>query len=267
MMKYDIVDRMRSGERISIGMVHTLPLPGSYRGQYSMEEIIDRAVADAQALENAGFDAIIVENLNDGPHEDGSMDVRKVAALARICTKVRESVRIPIGIDSCGEQTAGFGIGIVTGISFIRLSYMVDIRVGARGIILPNGGNAVMLRRRLGADEIRIFADIQVKHTYPLLDSISLEESAKWAISNMADALIVTGAETGRAASIEDLKKVKHISTVPVVAGSGVTAENVAEQYAACDGAIIGSSLKRSRNVMDPIDAELAKEFMRAVGK
>lgn len=266
-MKPNIVDRMQAGEKISIGMVHTLPLPGSYRGHYSMDEIIDRAVADARALEDAGFDAIIVENLNDGPHEDGSMDARKIAALTRVCAKVRENVKIPMGIDSCGEQTAGFGIGIVSGISFIRLSYMVDVRVGARGVILPNGGNAVMLRRRLNAEEIKIFADIQVKHTYPLLNNISLEESAKWAISNMADALIVTGAETGRAASLEDLMKVKRVSKIPVVAGSGVTAENVDQQYAVCDGAIIGSSLKLSRDVMDPIDPELANAFMRAARK
>lgn len=263
----NIVDRMKAGEKISIGMVHTLPLPGSYRGKYTMEEIVERAVSDARILEAAGFDAIVVENLNDGPYEDGSMDARKTAALAVVCSKVRESVKIPIGIDSCGEQTAGFGIGCVTGISFIRLSYMVDVRVGARGIVLPNAGNAVMLRRRLNAEEIKIFADIQVKHTYPLLDCIPLEESAKWAISNMADALIVTGAETGRAASLADLEKVKRVSSIPVIAGSGVTAQNVAEQYAVCDGAIIGSSLKVTHNVMDPIDEKLAREFMLAVGK
>ena len=63
----NIVDRMKAGEKISIGMVHTLPLPGSYRGKYTMEEIVERAVSDARILEAAGFDAIVVENLNDGP--------------------------------------------------------------------------------------------------------------------------------------------------------------------------------------------------------
>lgn len=261
----NIVERMQAGEKISIGMVHTLPLPGSYRSKDSLEAVEQRAVADAVALEKAGFDAVIVENLNDGPYEDGCMDARKIAALTRVCLRVRDAVSIPIGIDSCGEQTAGFGIGSATGVSFIRMSYMVDIRVGARGIIMPNAGNVIMLRKRLNAEDIKIFADIQVKHTYPLLDCIPLEESAKWAISNMADALIVTGAETGKAASLDDLLRVKRISSIPVVAGSGVTAENVKDQYQVCDGAIVGSSLKATHNVADPIDAELARRFMNAV--
>jgi membrane complex biogenesis BtpA family protein len=264
-MTRDIVDLMNSGKKVSIGMVHTLPLPGSYRGVYSMDEIIRCAVKDARALEDAGFDAVIVENLNDGPYEDGAMDTRKIAALSRVCSKVRDAISLPIGIDSCGDQLAGFGIGCVNGVTFIRLSYMVDLRVGAKGIVMPNAGNAVMLRRRLGAEDIRILADIQVKHTYPVFKDIGLEESAGWAMANMADALIVTGSETGKAASLEDLKRVKRIAKVPVIAGSGVDQSNVGLQYAVCDGSIVGTSLKATRNVADPIDAGLAQAFMKAV--
>lgn len=263
----DIVKRMQDEQRMSIGMVHTLPLPGSFRHTEDIDIIVDRAVEDAIRLERAGFDAIIVENVNDGPHEDRPMSFQKVAALTKICTKVRDAVKIPIGIDACGDPIAGFHIGSMTGITFIRIPYFVDIRISLRGMIMPNGASAVMERKRLGCEQIKIFADIQVKHTYPLVDSISLAESARWAVSSGADALIVTGTETGAETSLDDLKAVRDAVSIPIVAGSGVTQENVREQYVACNGAIIGSALKRDKSLMNPIEETLAGSFIDALGK
>ena len=45
-----------------IGMVHLSPLPGAPAWGGSMESVFDRAVTDAEALESAGFDGVIVEN-------------------------------------------------------------------------------------------------------------------------------------------------------------------------------------------------------------
>ena len=44
-----------------IGMVHCLPLPGSFGYGGDMEKILSQAVQDAQTLEKAGVDAVIVE--------------------------------------------------------------------------------------------------------------------------------------------------------------------------------------------------------------
>ena len=262
----DVVTLMRQGRKVSIGMVHTLPLPGACRCATTLDETVARAVADATALERAGFDAVMVENLHDGPYADGSMDYQKVAALTKVCVRVRDAVGIPVGIDACGDPIAGFGIGSAAGLSFLRMPYFVDIRIGARGLCLPDAGNAVMARKRLNAEHIRILADIQVKHTYPLTEAIPLEESARWAVANLADALIVTGAETGVAASLDDLARVKRVSSVPVIAGSGVNSGNVRQQYAVCDGAIVGTALKRGGNTLEPIDGALAEAFVRASG-
>lgn len=261
----DIVERMKQGERVSIGMVHTLPLPGSFRHRRGIDEIADRAVQDAVCLERAGFDAVLVENVNDGPYEDAPISWQKVAALAKICTRVRDAVKIPVGIDTCGEPVAGLHIGSITGVTFIRIPYFVDLRVSSRGLMLPAAGRAVLERKRLDCGNICIFADIQVKHTYPLIEGVSLSESARWAQSCGADAIIVTGTGTGTETSPDDLLQVKGTVALPVVAGSGVSAENAREQYAVCDGAIVGSALKRDKNLMNPIEQNLAKQFIQAV--
>ncbi len=260
----NIVERMRNGEKLSIGMVHTLPLPGSFRAEADIETIVKRAVADAVTLERAGFDAVVVENVNDAPYDDNPMTWLRVAALTRVCAEVRRAVSIPMGIDACGDQRAGFDIAAVTGASFIRLSYLVDLRISARGLCEPCSGAAVLHRRAVGAQDVAMFADIQVKHTYPLLPEIPLEMSARWAVAAGADALIVTGAETGAQASTDELARTAKAAGVPVVAGSGVSPQNVKEQYAVCSGAIIGSSLKRGGSLMNPIDEELARAFISA---
>lgn len=171
---------------------------------------------------------------------------------------------VPVGIDACGDQLAGFDIGSMTGISFLRLSNLVDVRVTSRGITTPCGGEAVAHRRRIGAEHIRIFADIHLKHTYPVFPEVTLETSARWAAAAGADVIIVTGAETGGETSLEDLRRVKAAVSIPVVAGSGVDARNVQEQYAVCDGAIIGSALKRDKKLSNPIDLQLAEAFVKA---
>lgn len=254
---------MRRGQRVSIGMAHTLPLPGTLLYKEPIEKIIRRAVQDAKCLEAAGFDAVIVENVNDAPF-DTPITRTQVAALALICAEVRAAVALPLGIDSCNDALAGFEIGALTGVSFIRVPYFVDTRVGQYGVINPNGAGAVMLRHRLGLGDIKIFADVQVKHTFGLNDGIPLEESAKWAEAMGADALIVTGVTTGAEAPIESLRRVKGATRLPVVAGSGVNAGNVGEQYAVCDGAIVGTALKINGDLMGATEPEMAAEFILA---
>jgi len=260
----NIIERMQKGEKISIGMVHTLPLPGSFHEGHTLEEVINRAVSDARILAEAGFDALIVENVSDGPFSSMGISVRQLVSLALVTQKVREAVGIAVGIDVCGKQEAGIEIAsILKGVDFVRFSSLVDVRIGSTGITEPNGADALWLRKLIKAEHVKILADIQVKHTYPLQENIPIEDSAVWAITTGCDGIIVTGISTGQETSVETMKRVKRVSTVPVIAGSGVSAKNVEEQYSVCDGAIIGSCLKREGNLLNPIDPELADLFIR----
>lgn len=264
----NIVERMKQGEKISIGMVHTLPLPGTYENSCGMEKIISRAVADAVTLEEAGFDALIVENVNDAPYSKEGMTVQQIAAMAIITKKVREAVSIDVGIDACGNQIAGIEIAnIVGGVSFVRIPAFVDVRVGMTGIDLPNGAEAVLKRMAVHAEQVQIFADIQVKHTYGLCEAISIEQSAAWAVAGHADTIIVTGITTGAETPLETISRVKKVVNIPVVVGSGASVKNVGEQYQICDGAIVGSCLKENGNLRNPVVAGRAAEFIAAAKK
>ncbi len=262
----NIVERMSRGEKVSIGMVHTLPLPGTYQNTCGMAEIIERAVADAKTLERAGFEALIVENVNDGPFGGKGMSTQQIAAMAVITRKVREAVSIDVGIDACGDSIAGVEIANIVGdVSFVRIPAYVDVRVSMTGIDIPNGGKAVLRRKEIGAEQVKIFADVQVKHTYPLCHEISIEQSTAWAGANFADAIIVTGVTTGAETPLETIRRVKAVTKLPVVVGSGTKLQNVAEQYRCCDGAIIGSSLKENGDLLNPVDYQKAVELIAEI--
>ena len=70
----------------------------------------------------------------------------------------------------------------------------------------------------------------------------------------MADGVIVTGAHTGSATDVQDLRSVQDKISLPVLVGSGVTSTNISD-YQDADGLIIGSEFKKDgfwRNELDP---------------
>ena len=52
---------LTGGRKLLIGMIHCLPLPGTYGATATIDEVIARAVSDAKALERVGFDAVMIE--------------------------------------------------------------------------------------------------------------------------------------------------------------------------------------------------------------
>ena len=50
-----------------VGMLHCPPLPGAPRNTLSMDEILYRIRGDAEALIDAGFHGLMVENFGDVP--------------------------------------------------------------------------------------------------------------------------------------------------------------------------------------------------------
>jgi predicted TIM-barrel enzyme len=102
-----------------------------------------------------------------------------------------------------------------------------------------------------------------VKHASPL-GQFSLEEAAQNAIKRgRADAVILSGKETGKLISIEKLKKFVQKSHIKPLLGSGITFENLESVFPYISGAIVGSSLKfDTKNLHSPIDLEKATKLM-----
>lgn len=259
-----IIERMKEKTGVLIGMVHCLPLPGAMNFGGSMDAIVDKAVADAQKLEEAGFDAVLVEATMDKPM-GMTRGPLQLAAMGVICGAVHRAVSIPMGVSymtpDCKDM---FSLARVSGADFVRISAFVDTVRFPAGIVQPCAVRAWEVRRDGGMQDIAILADIQVKHAEMVYPQTTLEQSAYFAQAQGADAIVVTGNATGEETSLETIRRVVRVSRIPVVAGSGVSTGNVQAQMELARGFIVGSSIKKDGNLFAPVDPELARELAKA---
>ena len=133
------------------------------------------------------------------------------------------------------------------------------------GIVKPCARELQRYRKLLGAENIALLCDIQTKHTFMLSSAISIEESALMATECGADALIITGAHTGSASPLETIRRVREVTKLPLIAGSGVNAQNAADQLSLVEAAIVGSAMKPHGKAEEPIDEALAAKLMQSV--
>ena len=253
-------------ERALIGMVHLSPLPGSPRWAGSMSAVIDRALADAGALADNGFDALLLENFGDVPFAPGRVEAATVAAMAVVADHVGRAVpRLPLGVNVLkSDARAALAIATAVGARFIRVNVHAAAVVADQGIVQTDAYHTLRDRRLLGAD-VRIFADVQGKHAVPL-GAIDLEQHARDLVHRgLADALIVSGRATGEPTPLGDLKRVRDaVPGVAMLVGSGVTPETAAELLSVADALVVGSWLKRDGDVRNPIDPARVRRLVQA---
>ena len=195
---------LTGGRKLLIGMIHCLPLPGTYGATATIDEVIARAVSDAKALERVGFDAVMIENedLCLEPH----MTKVQFSAISMVAQAVRSAVKLPLGLCCSGlNYEEALSIAKVVGGDFIRTPIFVDTVMNYNGIMTPCSGKIIRYRREISAEHVKIFADVQVKHYYMVNPEVDIATSAKWAQHQGADAVIVTGCSTGTETASSDL--------------------------------------------------------------
>ena len=138
--------------------------------------------------------------------------------------------------------------------------------VADEGIIDSCAAELLRYRKQIGAGKIQVWADIKKKHSsHAITADISLGETAHAAEFMRADALIVTGPVTGRPPPPTDILEARQHTGLPVVLGSGMDADNIAEFLPAADGFIVGSAFKRGGHWRNPVDAARVRAFMKKI--
>jgi uncharacterized protein len=235
-----IVDLLRA--KPLFGMIHLPPLPGSPKQTLSLDELVAFALDETRIVEEAGLDAVIVENVGDAPFFRESVPAVTVAAMAVIVREVRQRSRLAVGVNllrnACLEALS---IASVVGADFIRCNVVIGAYVTDQGIIQGCAAELARLRRTLEHD-VAILGDIHVKHAAPLFDVPIEDAAADLAERGGVDAVIVSGARSPDPPSFERVASVKEVVGIPVLIGSGVSLANVAEFYARSDGVLIGET-------------------------
>ena len=245
--------------KVIIGMIHLPPLPG-YPESRGIQYAIRHATGDLHTLESGGASGVLIENEYDRPHRILA-EPETTAAMTRITRAVvQESESARIGCEILlNDPKASLAVARMSGASFIRTDYFVDRMTRPEyGEFEIDPDGLLEYRTSIGADDVLILADIQVKYA-SMVEPRPLAESARTALEHGADAVIVTGSMSGNAPQVGDLREAAQ--GLPVLVGSGLTPGNAAELLAACDGAIVGTALMTD----GAVNPETLKSLMAAV--
>jgi hypothetical protein len=246
-----------------IGVVHLPPLPGSPRWCGDFRKVISSAQADAESLAEGGAHGMIVENFGDAPMRRGSVGPETVAAMTLAVEAVCKVTALPLGINVLrNDARSAMAIAAVTGAAFIRVNVHTGAMVTDEGIIEGRADETLRYRRSLGCD-VKIFADVLVKHAVPLGDQDLFHAARTTRERGLADALIVSGPMTGEPTSLEDAATVKRAAPdAPLLIGSGVDESNISVLLEHADGVIVGTSVKRDGKVSNPVDSQRVRRLV-----
>jgi membrane complex biogenesis BtpA family protein len=252
-----------------IGVVHLKPLPGAPRYDGSpMRDIYAAAVADARVLAAGGIDGIIVENASDMPFcRPEDIGPETVAALTAACIAVRSAVDMPIGITCVANGVIpALAVAKAVGATWVRANQWVNAYVANEGILNGPAAQSLRFRSAIKAEDVRIFADVHVKFgAHAITADRTISEQATDAEWFDADVLIATGARTGSPTQVDEVEQVRQGTNLPVIIGSGLAADQVAELFAVADGAIVGQWLKKEGLWWRPVDPQRVEQLMNAV--
>ncbi|MFE4106417.1 photosystem I biogenesis protein BtpA [Almyronema epifaneia] len=248
-----------------IGVVHLLPLPTSARWQGNFQAVMARAEQEATAFASGGVDGLVIENFFDAPFTKDQVDPAVVSAMSLIVQRLMQIVALPIGINVLrNDARSALAIATCVKAAFIRVNVLTGVMATDQGLIEGQAHQLMRYRRELGSD-VKILADVLVKHARPL-GSPNLTTAVQETIERgLADGVILSGWATGSPPSLADLELAKAAAgETPVFIGSGANWENIPKLMQAADGVIVSSSLKRHGLIDQPIDPIRVSQFVEA---
>jgi hypothetical protein len=270
------VHRLFGVDRPVIAMLHLPPSPG-VPGFPGVHAAVERMRPDLQAYLAAGVDALLLENMNDFPCvPESAMGPEVAAALTRLAVEARALADaaaggaarpLPIGIQVlfAANRTA-LAVAQAAGLQFVRAEGWTHAHVSDKGVVQAQGGQVRRYQHAIGAEGILVFTDIKKKHaSHAWTADLSLADIAKTLELHRSDGAIVTGSLTGAPPAADDLAAARAATRLPVLAGSGITADNLPEYFPLADAFIVGSYFKRDGDWREPVEPTRVRAFMKVL--
>lgn len=267
----DPIQALFGRSHVVIGVIHCLPLPGApdYDGR-SMAGIVAHAVAEGRRYVEGGADGLIVENHGDIPFaKPDQLGPETAACMAVITAAVAAACPVAVGVNVLANAAEiAFAVAKAAGARFIRVNQWANGYVANEGWLDGPAGIAMRLRARLRATDIRVFADVHVKHgAHAVTADRTLAELARDVEFFGADAAIATGQRTGDSAQLDEMRAIADGTALPLLVGSGVTPDNVGDMFGLARGVIVASWLKQDGVWWNEVDPDRMRRFMAAADR
>lgn len=253
-------------EKAVVAMCHLLPMPGDpyFTSESSMDYVIEMARKDLHALQDGGVDAVMFSNEFSLPYLT-DVDTVTVACMARIIGELKGDIEIPYGVNVLWDANKSLDLAVATKARFVR-----EIFTGAYasdfGVWNTNVGRTIRHQHEIGAQDVKLLFNI-LPEAARYLAAREIEEVARSTVfNNKPDALCVSGLTAGAETDSQILKRVKEVVGDTVVfANTGVRYENVEQQLAIADAAIVGTTFKYDGIFENHVDESRVKRFMDKV--
>ncbi len=249
-----------SGQKYIFGVSHLPGLLGKehYKGQ---EALYLHAKKEIEALKKAGLTGLLLENENDRPYTTYAKP-EQIASMTAVASRLRDEISdFPLGVEYLiNDPKASLATAKASDLQFIRTDYWVDKMYRKEyGDLEVDTKEFTSYREQIQANDILVFADIQVKYAQ-MREKKSIAESARQAFEAGADAIVVSGNATGEAVDLTDLSEAKNaVPDKMVLVGSGFSYKNAKEILKVADGALVGTSLMTNSIITYEKAAQLAE--------
>jgi hypothetical protein len=252
-----------------IGMIHVGALPGTPANNKSVGELVESAIYEAKTYRECGVDGIAVENMHDIPYLKGNVGAEIVAAMSLICRSVKAKSGLPVGVQIlAAANIEAMAVAHAAELDFIRAEGFAFAHVADEGLIESSAAKLLRYRKMIGADRVQVWADVKKKHSsHAITSDITLGAMAETVEFMRGDAVIITGNVTGDAPKRADVKEAKANCNIPVILGSGIDVNNIADFFSIADGFIIGSHFKTDGNWQNEVDKRRVEKFMETINK
>lgn len=251
------------------GMIHVPTLPGSGSQTKSFDEIKEFCFTDAKILFDNGINHFFIENFGDAPFTKNTVQPHVVASLTAIIEHIKSHLPDSVfGVNVLrNDALSALAIASTTGSQAIRVNVLTHARLTDQGIIEGCSYELIKYKHQLHSNT-EIWADVDVKHSYPLA-TIPLEDAIHDTLGRGgADKVIFTGSRTGTEADFTTIKSLIEnniITSDKVVIGSGITSDNVHNFLPYAKNFIVGTSLKQQGVFTNHIDPRKVSKLVSAI--
>ncbi len=255
-----------STEKPIIAMCHMRAMPGDPQYDHSrgLDWVYDMARSDMLALQKGGVDAIMFSNEFSLPYLTTVQPIT-TACMASLVSALKQDLTVPFGINVLWDPRSSIDVAMATGAQFVR-EIFTGVYASDFGLWNTSAGEVIRHQHAIHADHIKLLFNI-VPEAAAYLGNRNITDIARSTVFNHnPDGLCVSGLTAGVETSTETLQLVKQaVPDTPVFVNTGVNADNVIEQLAAANGAIVGTFFKRDRYIWNEVDPDRVRKLMKIV--
>lgn len=251
-------------EKPIIALLHLRALPGDPLYGGDMEDVYRQALEDLNGLQDGGVDGILIANEFSLPYQVKA-DPVTIGAMGYLVGRLKESIRIPFGVNVVLNPMASLELAASTGASFIRSAF-TGAYMGENGVVNTDVAAVIRRKKALGLDHLKLLYKVN-----PESDAYLVERDIRVITKSILfhctpDGLCVSGASAGSETSTDAIALVRSVAgDTPVFCNTGCNAQTAAEKLSSSDGACVGTTFKKDGKFENNVDPERVVKFMEVV--